>query len=97
MLAAFKRIGVPIQEPDDGVGYEGVMLTVTWGKEHIQPTRFQGMDIGPFAMTVPILKGETPLQAKRRAMLQLNAMAEEEVNEKTPRFIARCKVIGRNV
>ena len=73
------------------------MLLVTWGKEHIQPVRFQGMDIGPFAMTLPIMQGETPGQCKRRAMAQLNAMAEEELAEKKPRFIQRCKDMGRNI
>ena len=94
VMAGFDR--PPVPEPDDGVDYEGVQILVTWGKEHIQPSRFQGMDIGPFAMTVPVLKGETPLRTKRRVMRQLNAMAEEELNEKTPRFIQRCKAIGRN-
>ena len=73
------------------------MLTVTWGKEHMQPSRFQGMDLGPFSMTAPILKGETPVRAKRRIMRQLNAMALDELREKLPRFIELCKAIGRNV
>jgi len=64
---------------------------VTWGKEHIQPLRFQGMDIGPFAMTVVIEKDETPLAAYRRAIRQMNIMAEEELDTKLPRFVQRCK------
>lgn len=76
---------------DDKVNYAGTTIHVTWGKEHIQPLRFQGLDIGPFAMDVVVLEGETPLQAKRRAMVHLNEMAEEEVNEKMPRFIERCQ------
>jgi GTP cyclohydrolase III len=76
------------------VDYEGEKLTVTCGKEHIQPFRFQGMDIGPFEMTVTIMEGETPLDAKRRAMKHLAAMAEEEYREKLPRFQARVRESG---
>lgn len=95
MFAGFDK--PPLKEPEDATDYEGVMLTVTWGKEHIQPSRFQGMDLGPFAMTAPILKGETPVRAKRRIMRQLNAMALDELREKLPRFAELCKAIGRNV
>ncbi len=80
---------------DDGVDYTGTPITVTWGKEHVQPIRFQGMDIGTFSMTVTVIYGETPVQAKRRAMVHLNAMAEEEADEKMPRFIARCRKAER--
>ena len=73
------------------------MLLVTWGKEHIQPVRFQGMDIGPFTMTVPIMQGETPGQCKRRVMAHLNVMAEEELAEKLPRFIQRCRDGGSDI
>ncbi len=84
----------------DGADYEGVMLLVTWGKEHIQgsgPSRYHGMDIGPFAMTIPINAGETPLAAKRRAMRHMNAMAEEELLSKGPMFIKRCKSFGNSI
>ena len=77
--------------PEDSTNYAGTTIHVSWGKEHIQPLRFQGIDIGPFAMDVVVLDGETPLDAKRRAMKHLNAMAEEEIREKMPRFIQRCK------
>ncbi len=77
------------------VNYAGTVLTVTWGKEHVQPLRFQGMDIGPFTMAVMVLDNETPLQAKRRAMVHLNVMAEEEAEEKMPRFIERCRKAER--
>lgn len=79
------------KEPKDKSDYTGTPLLVTWGKEHIQPLRFQGMDLGPFAMTVVIEEGETPLAAMRRAMRQMNAMAEEQLAEKMPRFVQRCK------
>lgn len=75
----------------DGVDYAGTQLTVTWGKEHIQPIRFQGMDIGPYTMQIVVHQGESPIEAKRRAMQHLNVMAEEELAEKLPRFIQRCK------
>ncbi len=77
--------------PEDTTDYTGTPLLVTWGKEHIQPCRFQGMDLGPFAMTVVIEEGETPLAASRRAMRQMNVMAEEQLAEKLPRFVKRVK------
>ncbi len=81
----------------DGTDYAGTVLLVTWGKEHVQPARFQGMDIGPFAMEVRILAGETPLQAKRRAMLHLNAMAEEEFAQKLSSFLERVRESEKNL
>lgn len=81
----------PAPRTSDSTDYTGTTVHVTWGKEHIQPLRFQGLDIGPFAMDVVVLEGETPLQAKRRAMAHLNEMAEDELREKMPRFIQRCQ------
>lgn len=78
-------------EIDDHADYEGTSIDVTWGKEHTQPVQYQGLDIGPFSMTVVVHKGETPLRAKRRAMQHLNLMAEEEYQLKLPKFIERCK------
>jgi len=72
-------------------GYEGEELRVTYGKEHFQPARFQGMDVGPFEMSTRIRAGETPLQAKRRVMALLERMAEEEYKEKLPRFLERVR------
>lgn len=78
----------------DQTDYEGTQLTVAYGREHIQPFRFQGFDVGPFEMTVTVQAGETPLQAKRRAMVHLVAMAEEEYREKLPRFQQRIRESG---
>lgn len=88
--------GVEPETPDT-TNYAGTVLHVTWGKEHVQPLRFQGIDIGPFAMDVVVHEGETPLDAKNRAMKWLNAMAEEEYAEKRPRFIARCKAEANEI
>lgn len=76
---------------DDNTNYTGTQLTVHWGREHIQPLRFQGMDLGPYSMEVVVHEGETPIQAKRRAMHHMNAMAEEDLAVKLPRFVQRCK------
>lgn len=65
-----------------------------YGREHVQIARFNGMDIGPFEMTVTVLEGETPLDAKRRAMVHLVAMAEEEFREKLPRYKQRLRESG---
>ena len=81
---------------DEG-DYEGSLLLVTWGKEHVQPARFQGMDIGPFAIEVRVRAGETPLQAKRRAMAHLVLMADEEFREKLPRFLERVREAEKNL
>lgn len=89
--------GIPTSgsvQNEDGVDYEGTPVTVAYGKEHIQPFRFQGFDVGPFEMTVTVREGETPLQAKRRAMAHLVEMAEEEYREKLPRFQARVRESG---
>lgn len=80
----------PPKGVDDTTDYAGTELRVTWGKEHLQPLRFQGMDIGPFEMGVVVHEGETPLQAKRRAMKHLNAMAQDEIDEKLPAFKKLC-------
>lgn len=76
---------------EDTTDYTGTQLVVHWGREHIQPLRFQGMDLGPFSMEIVVHEGESPLQASQRAMRHMNAMAQEELDEKLPRFIARCK------
>lgn len=75
----------------DDTDYTGTQLTVHWGREHIQPMKFQGMDLGPFSMEVVVHKGETPFEASRRAMRHMNQMAEAELGTKLPRFIQRCK------
>ena len=75
----------------DPTDYAGQTLEVTWGKEHFQPARFQGMDVGPYVMRVIILDGETPIQAKRRALVHLNAMALEDYKEKLPAFLERVR------
>lgn len=76
---------------EDGTDYTGTELLITWGREHVQPMRFQGMDIGPFEMRLVIKTGESPMEAKQRGMKHLNAMAEEEYQLKLPRFIQRCR------
>ena len=68
---------------------------MTWGKEHVQPARFQGMDIGPFAMTTPVLEWETPVQAMNRAMSHLERMAAEEFRRKLPSFLERVREAER--
>ena len=80
----------------DATDYTGTQMVVHWGREHIQPLRFQGMDLGPFSMEIVVHEGETPLQASRRAMRHMNAMAEEELAEKLPRFVARCKAAAND-
>lgn len=77
----------------DPTNYAGTTIHVTWGKEHVQPCRFQGMDIGPFGMDVVVLDGETPIQAKQRAMRHLNEMAEEEYRDKLPAFVAKVREV----
>ncbi len=64
---------------------------MTWGREHLQPVQYQGLDIGPFSMTVVVQKGETPLMAKRRAMKHLNEMGKDELQAKLPAFLKRVK------
>lgn len=64
---------------------------MTWGREHIQPVRFQGMDVGPFDMTVVVQDGETPLGAYRRGIKRLNEIAEVEYQSKLPTFLKRCR------
>ncbi len=85
---------ISIPDPTD---YTGTQMVVHWGREHIQPLRFQGMDLGPFSMEIVVHEGETPLQASRRAMRHMNAMAEEELAVKLPRFIARCKAAANDL
>lgn len=53
------------------------------------------MDVGPFEITIRIREGETPIQAKRRAMVHLNQMAEDEYQEKLPRFLERVAEAAR--
>ncbi len=66
-------------------------LLVTWGREHVQPVQFQGMDIGPFAMTVRVQSGESPAEVYRRTMVVLDQLAEANYQQKLPRFLERVK------
>lgn len=66
-------------------------MTIAYGREHFQPTKYQGMDIGPFEMTTTIREGESPIEAKRRLTAVMNQMAEEEFAEKLPRFLVRVR------
>lgn len=78
----------------DGVDYAGTKLTVTWGREHFSPVQYNGYDIGPFTMEVTVQRGETPLQAERRAMVHMEAMASEEKTLKLKGFLARLSEAG---
>lgn len=82
-------------QPVDDTDYAGTKLLVTWGREHVQPMPFQGMDIGPFSAVVRVLEGETPLETSRRVMLQLDAIAEEEYERKLPKFKERCRAMEK--
>lgn len=86
--------GTAGEEAKDDTEYAGSEIRVSYGREHYQPFRFQGFDIGPFEMTVTVKEGETPMQAKRRAMKILEEMAEEEIRVKGPRYKARIHAYG---
>ena len=81
----------------DSTDYAGTKLLVTWGKEHIQPVRFQGLDVGPFDMTVVVQDGESPLDAYHRGIRHLNAIAEAEYETKLPAFIKRCAAVANDL
>ena len=81
---------------EDDHEYEGEPIDVTWGREHVQPVQYNGMDIGPFSMTTKIRKGETPVSAAARAMLQLDAIAQNEFKTKLPAFLQRIRDAAGN-
>ena len=82
-------------EPADDVDYTGDQLTVTWGREHIQPIQFNGCDVGPFSMTVMIGNNESPAQAAARAMRWLDCIAAEEMRRKIPEFLSHVREADR--
>jgi hypothetical protein len=69
-------------------------ITVTWGREHVSPIQFCGMDIGPFSATVRLREGETPRQAFDRTMAMLDEWAQDEYRRKLPAFLARVREIA---
>ena len=63
-------------------------MLVTWGKELLQPVSFNSLSIGPFDMVVVIRDGETPMQAYKRAMVHLTAIAAADLEVRLPAFRA---------
>jgi len=73
------------------VAAERESVTVTWGKETFRPCQFMAFDVGPFSVTVSVRRGETIREAAGRAMVELDAIAEEEFSRKTAEFLARVR------
>ena len=80
----------PVEDPlaSDTIDYTGTKLLVTWGKELLQPVSFNSLSIGPFDMVVVIRDGETPMQAYKRAMVHLTAIAAADLEVRLPAFRA---------
>jgi hypothetical protein len=55
------------------------------------------MDVGPFEMEITVRENETPLDAYRRAMVQLNRIADEEYAAKLPAFLGRVREAEKNL
>lgn len=52
-------------------------ITVTWGEEHYQVTKYNGFRVGPFTYTTSVRVGETPEQAIKRAWDTLDTHANK--------------------
>jgi hypothetical protein len=86
-----RRSAAPPEEPGE---FDAAELTVTWGREHVQPVQFCGLDLGPFSMTVRVRAGETTQAAASRAFSALDVIAEAEYRRKLPQFLARVREAG---
>ena len=69
----------------------GSQFLFSWGREHIQPVEFNGMDIGPWEVRLTLRPNETIAQLHVRASSYLDQIAEKEYNRKLPKFLERIK------
>lgn len=70
----------------------GTQVKFASGREHFQPIKFHGFDIGPFEITITIDQGSPPLEAlQKRARSLLQAMKEEEFKFEREAYLQRVK------
>lgn len=87
----FELDGEQPPDPLDDLGEDVEELTVTWGRQHVQPVQYQGMDVGPFSLTLRLREGETLQQAYNRGMARLEEMARRDYEHRLPKFIDRIR------
>lgn len=88
-LAGAARQPVNPRVSDGAVGPlvdEGDLLTVTFGKETINPIKFNTFEVGPFSLSVCVRKGESSADAHSRARLALAQIFEAELTLKLQEF-----------
>ncbi len=68
-------------------------VTVVWGEEKytLIPNSYSTFTVGPFSTTTWVRSGETPKQARARALEDLRAQAEEERERKGKSFVDALK------
>jgi hypothetical protein len=69
----------------------GSMIVVTWGEELHAPIQFNSFRIGGLTLQIPIREGETARDAYARAWVQLEALGEEQFEEKLKGFMQRAR------
>lgn len=67
-----------------------ILLTVTWGKEVLQPLQYHSIEIGPFQITRKTTKGEAA-KAAADWYEEMDEMAEDHFKRKIARFKDRVK------
>jgi exopolyphosphatase/pppGpp-phosphohydrolase len=65
-----------------------ILLTVTWGKEVLQPLQFHSIEIGPFQITRKTTKGES-VNAAAEWYDEMERWAEEQFQKKVAQFKKR--------
>lgn len=75
----------------------GSELRLSWGREHLQPIEFHGLDIGPFEMTLTVRDGESISDVYEKGMNVLDQIAERAYIRKRKRYIERIKEMSEYV
>ena len=57
--------------------------------------RFHGLDVGPFTIKTTVRPGETIETATRRALKDLDRMAEIDLDERLPGFLSRVREVRK--
>lgn len=75
---------------------EKILLTVSWGKEVMQPLQYHPIEIGPYQMTKYVEHSDAAVTATEMSA-EMERMAEEEFQRKIEGFISRVKRLREKI
>jgi len=81
----------PSQSAPDGEALKVRQLRVAWPEETHQPLQYTAMKVGGLEMIVDVPEGQDPVVVARRAFAVLDAIVEEEFDQKLSGFLDRTK------